>query len=479
MLTDMSSLGLSPGRLTVWRACAPCMSEAIWAEDKRRASHVQEAHIAYALEAADEASLPPSWLGCVFDLPAELDANAFATALCGWTDRHETLRSHLSLPPRSTPGGRLQRRTLPAGAVSIHHSAAGDFTEGQQLARYLEELFDAEVGPLEWPAYICATISRPEATTVCLVADHILMDGYSILATAHEIRTLYAAALAVRDGKTVRAPLPPTSSYLDFAEAERTEADTLTPDDESIAHWRQFLAETGGRLPEFPVPVSDVRSSSAAQPSGYTELLEASTARAFDTVCRKAGGDSFSGLLACLAKVGHEITGSGEFRTMVPFHTRTAPFRSSIGWYVGMGPFAFPLGATDSFCDAVRRAASNLEWSKNLARIPIPRVADLLGQPLRDPFMVSYMDLRRTPGARDWNSWHAVTLRSRSTDPYEVCLWFVRTFDGLVANYRHPATGAAGIAVPDYVARTKHILASVASTACWPAPSHRTGDRCQ
>lgn len=478
-LTDMSSLGLSPGRLTVWRACAPCTSEAIWAEDKRRASHVQEAHIAYALQAADEAFLPPSWLGSVFDLPAELDANVFARALCDWTDRHETLRSHLSLPPRSTPGSRLRRRTLPTGAVGIHHSATRDFSDGQQLAGYLEELFDAEVGPLGWPAYICATISRPEATTVCLAADHILMDGYSIVATAHEIRTLYAAALAVRDGKTLPAPPPPPSSYLDFAEAERSGADKLTPEDESVAHWRQFLAEAGGRLPEFPIPVSDVRSSSAAQPSGYTELLDASAARAFDTVCRKAGGDSFSGLLACLAKVGHEITGSDEFRTMIPFHTRTAPFRSSIGWYVGMGPLAFPLGATDSFRDTVRRAAFNLKWSKNLARIPIPRVADLLGQSLRDPFMVSYMDLRRTPGARDWNSWHVVTVRSRSTDPDEVCLWIVRSFDGLVANYRHPATEAAGIAVPDYVARTKLIMASVANTACWPATPHRTGGHCQ
>ncbi|WP_018240248.1 condensation domain-containing protein [Ensifer sp. BR816] len=455
------------------------MSEAIWAADLRRASHVQEAHIANALEAAGEASLPPSWLGTVFDLPAELDADAFAAALCDWTDRHEALRSDLSLPPRSTPGGRLHRRTLPPRAVSIHRSAAADFTDGRRLARYLEDLFDAEVGPLGWPAYICATISRPKATTVCLAADHILMDGYSICTTAYEIHTLYDAALAARDGKTVPPALPPAASYLDFAEAERTEADMLTADDESIARWRHFLAEAGGCLPEFPVPVSDVSGSSAAQPSGYIELLDATAAHAFDTVCRKAGGDTFSGLLACLAKAGHEISGSGEFRTMVPFHTRTTPFRSSIGWYVGMGPVAFPLAATDSFSKAVNRAASNLDWSRNLARIPIPRVADLLGQPLRDPFMVSYMDLRRTPGARDWNTWQVLTLRSRSTDPDEVCLWIVRTFGGLAANYRHPASGPAGIAVPDYMARTKHIVASVASTACWPGTPHRTGDHRQ
>lgn len=96
------------------------MSDTTWAADLRRASHVQEAHITYAIQAAGESPLPPSWLGCAFDLPAELDADAFATALRGWTNRHETLRSQLTLSPRPTPGDRLQRMTLPVGAVSIH-----------------------------------------------------------------------------------------------------------------------------------------------------------------------------------------------------------------------------------------------------------------------------------------------------------------------------------------------------------------------
>lgn len=467
--TDLPSLSLSPGRLTVWRAGAPAMSDAAWTADPRPASHGQEALIAYALEAAGEGPLPPSWLGVAFDLPAGLDVDAFATALSGWIDRHETLRSRLVLSSPATPGGRLHRMTLPAGAVSIQPKAAEDFTDGQELARYLEELFDGEAGPLGWPGYICATVSRPEATTVCLAADHILMDGYSILLTAYEIQTLYAAALAAPDGQPVPPPLPPTASYLDFAEAERVAADALSADHESIGRWRQFVSEAGGRLPAFPVPVGDVSGSPAAQPGGYAELLDASAAHAFDRVCRAAGGDSFSGLLACLAKIGHEITGSDEFRTMAPFHTRTGPSRSAIGFYVGMGPIAFPLSATDSFAEAVRSAVSGLDGVKELARIPFPRVTELLGQPLRDPFMVSYGDLRRAPGARNWNSWRTVMLRSRSTDPDDVYLWVMRTHDGLSVSYRHPATGPADIAVPHYVARTRHLLAAVASTGRWPA----------
>ncbi|WP_210189768.1 condensation domain-containing protein [Ensifer aridi] len=475
--TDLPALSLFPGRLTVWR-CAPRMREATWVADPRRASHVQEAHITHALEMAAGGSLLPSWLGSVFGLPAQLDAHAFTTALRQWTDRHEILRSHLTFSPGTKSGGHLQRRTLPPGAVSIHPSAAGDFTDGRQLARYLEELFNGEISPLGWPAYMCVTIDRPEATTVCLAADHVLMDGYSILATAHEIQTLYAAALAARGGKPAPPLLPPTASYVDFAEAERTEADALTVDHESIVSWRHFLAEADGRLPEFPVPVGDVSGNAAAQPSRYVQLLDASAAQAFAQHCREPGGNILSGLLACLAKVGYEISGSGEFRTMVPFHKRTGPWRSSIGWYVGMGPVAFPFSKTDSFPEAVCRAVSSVDQAKELARVPIPRVADLLGQPLRDPFMVSYMDLRRTPGARSWKAWQVIALRSRSTDPDEVCLWVVRTYDGLVVNYRHPATGLAAVAVPDYVARARHVLACVANTGCWPAILEPAGEYC-
>jgi hypothetical protein len=466
---DMPSLGLSPGSVTVWRASAPHMSDAAWTTDLRRAAYVQEAHITYALEAAGNGPLPPAWLGCAFDLPAELDVDAFAAALRDWTDRHEVLRSQFTLSSPSTSRNRLHRRTLPTGAVSINPSATGDFTDGQKLARHLEELFDSEAGPLVWPGYICATISRPEATTVCVAADHALTDGYSIFLTAYEIRTLYATH-AEAENMPALPPLPPTASYLDFAEAERAGADAVTADHESIIRWKQFVTKAGGNLPEFPVQVGDVSGSPADQPGGYVEFLNASGAQAFDRVCRAVGGDTFSGLLACLAKVGHEITGSDEFSTMIAFHTRLSPWRSSIGWYVGMGPVAFPVSATGSFAETVSYAVSNLDGVNDLARIPIPRVVQILGQPLRDAFMVSYMDLRRAPGARDWNNWRAIALRSRSTDPDEVCFWIVRTYDGLFVNYRHPATGPAAIAVPDYVARTKHLVASLVNTTRWPAP---------
>ncbi|WP_157637147.1 hypothetical protein [Cupriavidus sp. UYPR2.512] len=468
-LTDMLSPSLSPGYLTVWRATAPHISDPNWIADARRPSHVQEAHITSALEAAGDGPLYPSWLACTFDLPGEFNAVAFATALRDWITRHETLRSQLTPASCVPPGGRFHRKTLPAEAVRIRPSTAVNFTDGRKLARHLENLFDSEVLAVGWPGYLPATVSRPEATTVYVAADHTLMDGYSIFHTAYELQLLYASALAPSSSATT-SPLPhPTASYLDFAEAERNAADALTAEHASIARWRTFVAESGGRLPQFPVSVSDATGCPAAQPSGYTELLNAFDALSFNQVCRAVGGNSFAGLLACLAKVGQEISGSNVFRTMVPVNTQTDPSQLSIGWYVGMGPVAFTLNGTDSFSDAVRSAVAGLAGLKDLARIPLPRVAQLLGLSLRDPFMVSYMDLRRTPGASSWNTWRTTVFRSRCTDPEEVFLWFIRTHDGFSISYRHPATELAGIAVPHYVASTKALLAAVANNGGWPA----------
>ncbi|SPK70244.1 conserved protein of unknown function (plasmid) [Cupriavidus taiwanensis] len=466
---DMLSVILSPGHLTIWRACAPHVSDPHWTADARRPSYVQEAHITYALETAGNGPLQPSWLVCMFDLPGEFNAVAFTEALRAWVTRHEALRSQFIVAPSAPPGERFIRTTLPADAVRIRPSAAADFTDGRKLSRYLENLFDSEVLAIGWPSYLWATVSRPQATTVYVAADHTLMDCYSILHTTYEIQLLYASAHA--SSRSTAASILPEQppSYLDFAEAERSAAGALNAEHESIARWRTFLSESGGRLPQFPASVSEATESPADQPSGYTELLNASDALSFGRVCRTLEGNSFAGLLACLAKVGQEICSSNVFRTMVPVNTQTEQFQFSIGWYVGMGPVAFSIKQTDSFGEVVRSAVAGLDGLRDIARIPLPRVAELLGQPLRDPFMVSYMDLRHTPGASNWNTWGTTVFRSRCTDPDEVFFWFIRTHDGFHVSYRHPATKLAGIAIPHYVERTKELLRSVACNGDWPA----------
>ena len=465
--TDIASLNLPAGRLTAWRVHGPSATDPRWVKDARRASCLQEASILGALDDRDNGSSTAAWLGCAFDMSADLNASAFMTAIRHWIDRHETLRSHLIPVGSSHADRRLTRITLEPGAIEITPGEAGDFTDATALAIHLEALFDDEVGPLHWPGYLFTTLSHSDATTVCLAVDHTLIDGYSLFQIPGEIHTLYAAALSASKESSTQPALPGVASYLDFAEAERKASEALTASHEGILRWKTFVAEGDGRLPPFPLPLGAVGDAVSEQPSGHTRVFDKEEANTFAQICRSAGGDIFSGLLACLAKSACERSGQDAFRTMIPFQTQTAQRQPSVGWYVGMGPVAFPIDGNLSFSQALRNAADGLVGVKALAKIPMTRVAELLDQPLRDPFMISYMELRRIPGARDWNTWKVTSFRSRSVDPDEVCLWFLRTQDGLFVNYRHPATHQAAETLADYLARTKALLTSVITTGDW------------
>ncbi|WP_220087357.1 hypothetical protein, partial [Lonsdalea populi] len=290
-LTDISTLNLPAGSLTAWRVRGPSVTNENWVKDSRRASYLQEASILGALDDRDNNRSTFSWLGCAFDMPADLNASAFMTAIRQWVDRHETLRSDL-IPVGAAR--RLARMTLKPGAVEVCPSEVGDFSDAQSLANSLEALFDREVTPLHWPGYLFTTLSHVNATTVCLAVDHTLIDGYSLVQIPWEIHTLYAAALSASETSAAQPVLPPVASYLDFAEAERKASEALTSSHEDILRWKTFVAEGDGHLPSFPLPLGAVGDGLTEQPSGHAKVLDKNDAHTFAQICRSAGGDIFS-----------------------------------------------------------------------------------------------------------------------------------------------------------------------------------------
>lgn len=462
--TDMPSLHLPPGRLTVWRAEAPPMSDARWVRDERRASCIQEASIMGALEEQRQGRTSASWLSCTFTMPVVLNQAAFSTAVCHWVDRHETLRSHLRLSATPTAHTHLERLTLETTAIKVIASFIGHFSKTSEMAHYLERLFNDSVSPLNWPGYLFTTIEHAEATTVCVAVDHTLIDGYSLFELPAEFSLLYHAAISADNPPLA---LPPATSYLDFAEAERRASETLTADHEGIIRWKHFVDESGGYLPPFPIPLDRPENPLTAQRGGHITLMNKNEANTFSRICRSAGGDTFSGLLACLAKAAHEKTGQREFRTMIPCQTQSGSRQPSMGWYVGMSPFSCRIDSSSPFSTTLAHAVTGLKGIKALAQIPITRVAELINQPLRDPFMISYMDIRRILGSRHWSEWQVATSYSTSVDPEEVCLWFTRTHEGLFLNYRHPASEQASRVISQYLDQTRTLLAAIVRTTCW------------
>ncbi|TVT11071.1 non-ribosomal peptide synthetase [Amycolatopsis bartoniae] len=411
--------------------------------DPRPAAYVQEAHlrVAHARRAAGEAAA--SWLGTAFELPGRPDIAALQRALLGWIDRHETLRSVLSC----TEDG-VFRRTLPPGEVGLARQDLGRFDTGE-LASRLEDLFDAETDPLTWPSYVFAVVSHDDSFTVYVSLDHSNVDGYSVLMIAREVSDLYRAETS---GSPVA--LGSVGSYVDFASAERRSARRVLADHQAVAAWRNFLLSHGGELPAFPVSLG-----AAPQTGTCRMLLDAEEASALEARSRAHGGSFMTGSLACLALAARAECGSGVFGALMSMHTRSAvEWAESLGWYVGLVPLRVAVGPADDFPGVLAAVTAQTRAAKTMAAIPFERIAELLGRDLTPRFVLSYMDLRRVPGADRWADWKAAALRSRSPHADEVYLWLIRSHEGLRLSARYPDTPAARTVLARYFDRVAGVL---------------------
>ncbi|MEU2441696.1 condensation domain-containing protein [Streptomyces rubradiris] len=455
---DIWDLEVTAGQLTVWRPTAGPPHSSDWMPDARPASYLQEAHLSEALNSATSGR-GPSWLATAFELPGRLDEYALCKAFTDWINRHEVLRSRLEPYADGDLLG-MYRSTVRPGAVGLVRTEHGHFDDPRVLSARLEAVLDGHTDPLAWPSFVFLTVRHPDSTTVCVGLDHHNVDGYAVLLIAHEIRELYDAALDDR-----RARLTEVGSYLDFAGPERQDAARLHGDHEAVRQWRECVAEGGGRLPEFVLPVVDGDAPAPVpQTGGLDWLLDAEGARAFEAVCRRGGGDFFSGLLACHALAGQRLSGQESFRTVTPFHTRgERRFHRSLGWYVGIAPVSVAVRGGDGFEQVLKESGEALRRARPLACAPLARLTELLGLPLEPRFMVSYMDIRSLPGAGRWTEWNATALRSRRIHPHEVYLWLMRTREGVYVSHRHPDSGPARTAVRSYLTETSRLVRQTAA----------------
>ncbi|MEU0999247.1 condensation domain-containing protein [Streptomyces tibetensis] len=463
-MTDIQRCDVRPGRLVEWTLSPATVATAkALPEDSRPPAYIQESHLRTARSVREDGLFVPTWLGAAFDIPGRVDLDALGEALRGWTLRHETLRSGFRWA--GGPGDSIRRFTLDEASVSLHREDAGEFTDPEALAQHLQDRFDTTADALRWPNLIYTAVVRDDSTSVYMAFDHSNVDAFSIYRIPAEIQELYAAHL------TGRAPeRSPVSSYVDFCEAERADADRLDADHEIVARWREFIRRCDGRLPSFPVDLGlDPEGGLPTQKLMREMLVDADAAAAFEAYCRPYGG-SLVGVLAATALIVHEIGGEPVYRTVVPFHTRAkSAYSDSVGWYVGGAPIEVPVAEAPDFPAALKTVRAALHATRPLARMPLARVLRLLGADFRptSPDMysiVSFADARGIPESTTWTERNAYGL-IRVSYGDQVCAWVTRLHEGLWFAARYPDTDVAHKNLRLYADRLRDIIASVADHA--------------
>ncbi|GAA2804052.1 condensation domain-containing protein [Saccharopolyspora taberi] len=449
-ITELSAYDARGGTVTEWRP-----RPATPAADPRPPSYLQEQHVRVAAAQHAAGVHAPTWLATAFDLPGGLDQHALRTALAGWTTRHETLRSRFRFS-----GTGLRRFTL--NAMSFEPHDIGEIADPDELHRYLEDRFDRGTSPLDWPPYLIFTVHGPDRATIYLAFDHTNVDGYSLFLIADEFNELYSAALAGRPPE-----LPEVGSYPDFCAAERIRAADVGADDAAVARWREFLRDSGGEQPVFPLELDVPPGPPPAQRSEADWLLDSAEAERFNAACKQSGGSFLSGVLATAAIAASELGDTEVYRTVVPFHTRSHQrWAASLGWYVGLAPFELSTAETADFRDLVRAASDETRAAKHLAEVPLARVCELLGGLFLPRSAVSYMDVRQVAGADRWRTWNAQTFGKVSLGD-EVYIWVLRTPDGVYLASRYPNTDLAYKNMSRYIERMREVFITVAETGTY------------
>ncbi|MBF6170516.1 condensation domain-containing protein [Nocardia blacklockiae] len=467
---ELADYPLRTGRVTEWQAAADT-HWADWPRDARAVSHNHEHHLREALEHNRIRAHRHCWLGCVVRIDGPLDRRAWGAALTAWFARHELLRSHVAIE-----GGRTARYTLPPGRVRVRAADAGRPASAMSAYRLVQQLLDERTSPLDWPSHVCVTVEDRDSFTAVVAADHAVMDGYSTTTIGGELRELYDAA------RVGDRPAPtPVASYLDFCEVQRSRADAAGPEHPAAALWREFLAgATGheavpgdfaaaGRRPVLPAAAVP---HAAPQRTLAIEVLDAAAADRAAAHARAQGQSLAAVLPAAFAAAHAELTGGREFRAVLPLHTRDEPrWADSLGWFVGLAPYRVDCAAS-GLAELVGPSGAELCRVRAAATVPFGRVCELLDIRPRVSLMVSYMDIRATPGAPDWPGSDTRWLRSRTRSADEFFYWFLRTPDGVTLNLRYPGTARATRAVHRHALRVRRLLADYARDG--DAPLHRT-----
>ena len=385
-----------PGRVLLLRPTAASAAAARRAPvSPGQPSFLQQDHLDAYRAGRARGATHRAWTGTATHLTGALDEGALTRALRRFVLRHEGLRTWFDLD-----GDAPVRQLVDADDVAFEAVALDGPEEWADWEDYVVGLCDDACRPDAWAPYLLLAVARDDGFSLLWACDHAFTDGASQLMVPVELETAYAA-----ESGAPAPELPEAGSFVDYAAEERERAAGYGIESPELAGWVEIMTRHGGRLPRFPLDLGLEPGETAPVLLRELDALTGADVEAFERVCKEAGGRFTSGLFAALARTERRLTGTERYLGITVMGTRPAPYLMSHGWFCNFAPveLAVPDGP---FGEVVAAAEAAYAVAKDLVTMPVHVAIGALlmsglttPDQLGSPQLVSYLDLRRFPGA--------------------------------------------------------------------------------
>ncbi|MFI8522804.1 hypothetical protein ACIGB8_00045 [Promicromonospora sukumoe] len=505
----------APGRVVHLRPTAGALAAARDAPvDPGPPSFLQGDHLrAFAARRASGGT-HRAWTGTATHLDGPFDGDALARALTRFVRRHEGLRTWFDVDS-CADGGDPVRHLVPADGVGFTPVPVPALSPGpgrswdEWVTEHLTATFDAACRPDSWAPFALGAVVTDDGFGLFWGCDHAFTDGGSQLMVLSEIEELYAAELAEPDtsggsgdlpdprgsddlrGSSLSRP-PTTGSFLDHARAEHALAAETPPDAPQIRAWADAVTAHDGRLPQFVLDLGLQPGETAPVKIRSATLLDGAGLARLDALAAAHGARFTGAVFAGIALTDTRLTGAADWFGVTVVGTRGPGFETTQGWLCNFAPVTFPVsdgagpvsdGGPASFAAVLPAADAAFRQARNVAEVPVHAALGVMlaggvldPASLGSPQLISYLDLRRFPGAgrAAYHNGLHFTGEGRTAN---ASLWVNRDHERLYVVTQTPDTPAAQAAVDRYLAElTATFEAAVAQDDAEAAAADGVGD---
>lgn len=481
-----------PGRVVHLRPTAGALAAAQDAPvDPGPPSFLQGDHLrAFAARRASGGT-HRAWTGTATHVDGPFDGDALARALTRFVRRHEGLRTWFDVDVDAcADGGDAVRHLVPADAVAFTPAPVPALSPGPGLSwdewvtAHLTATFDAACRPDSWAPFALGAVVTDGGLGLFWGCDHAFTDGGSQLMVLSEIEDLYTEELADRGSSDLRGSSlsrPPTAgSSLDHARAEHALAAETPPDAPQIRAWADAVTAHGGRLPQFALDLGLPPGETAPVKIRSATLLDGAGLARLDALAAAHGARFTGAVFAGIALTDTRLTGAADWFGVTVVGTRGPGFETTQGWLCNFAPVTFPVsdgggpvpdGGPASFAEVLSAADAAFRQARKVAEVPVHAALGVMlaggvldPASLGSPQLISYLDLRRFPGAGRpaYDNGLHFTGEGRTAN---ASLWVNRDHERLYVVTQTPDTPAAQAVVDRYLAELKATFAAAVAEA--------------